>query len=1445
MLDYGELFCEAVDTIVKERLNNIAYDRTILCTIEDDERRELGVYIVSENGSAKFEAYSNDTTYRKGNNVYVQIPGGDWNQQKTIISKKTDDTVEPHTYIKPFSQLVDVTGNVISGTVRAGLIANSGTYGASYDEDELQATRLWSYNATDDAIAHDDGVGFTGYTRLGIQAGFQSWLTPYTLNEDDPELRNVIQGEYGLCLRIGAIPQVAANDIPKEELDWYDLYLNQEDMNGNPYDFNTFFTQEKVFDISSLGTIQTMELIFYQVPLSFSDGTLDKDGNPNYLPWQDFLGNLVKPNLYVNDVYVTFGYDVKQFEDEMIQIYNVDSSTYYENESEPEVNHKNLKLRWIHKDDNNKFKSIVEDNNMEFEVRWYRYNLGASSADEYSGLYWSYLSTQKVNIDNSKDGIIRFDYEILDKSWNEYNTTNINTAKYPDFLETWILPDVSRQEEQIKAVLIYRGQVYRSNVLYLTNEKEVANQATINAESALTIHCDDNTFGNYRIYHQGNSLINPADSKIVRTFSAMFKATPDAEPQIVTEAQSIEWIIPKRNTMIDLDETWISGGDVENLNPGDDQFYHIKRYGYGRKATDLGYQNRHLQKYRVAPYYSQNYSNNTITCKVVKNNITYIATKELTFGPKGSQGTDSTLILDFDNGVTAVTNEKDKAVTVTARLYDSENNEIIDLDKNENLKWTWGWKNGDSFITLAPIKIEETDRDSNRVELKLENILNDKQLQSNFNILQVTLEGWGDYDLTAYLPIPIRKTENYLYLNGTTQVLYSTTGELMEFYRTPYELYEETGLVQNTQYDIYNGVGGYEKTNDINIRPLYQKDTEGRYYELIGEPVEGVQYYEYKIDERYTPKIDTNFNYLVPVNFFIETAYDKICVIAFVNDDILWSQPILITQNTYPSAMLNAWDGKLQINEEDNSILAASMAAGKKNEDNTFTGVVMGALDKTETENKLAENIGVYGIHEGKVSFALKEDGTATFGKSGKGQIHIDGNNSIITSENYLSGNQGMKIDLDDGIIDIKDYTGNKKSQIQLKPESPYLQIISNQGNTLINIADNNYYLQSDNQNLNNGTKLNLNNGVLDLKSPYGKITFNANYDGNNTENYFSIAVPGLNNNGTIGQSQTGDYPNELFKLNSDNYFLQSIGYSPFYSSQIDITVNGTIYKGCNVYNNGKYCLYTQSNGNILVFQKNDNGIWSEKTTFPSVNENFTDDEGVSTILGDPKTAFISTLTPVYVKSSSNSGLKLDLHNGVISGYDLRIYGQSKTNSENTFVVDCSNATTPLNIGNKFKVNWDGSLTCSNLKSLTNTNSTNYPFHINGSNGNFYIDSTGKAYTTYLKSSSGSYSGSHYGSGSFGSGLSMLGSQLGFKTVYQIKAGSYLQSESSESGPVLRDVGLSKRTTTIKYIDWNGNEQSATYLNANTGISTYRCNLYLGQANMSGTQVVGPVSATN
>lgn len=97
--------------------------------------------------------------------------------------------------------------------------------------------------------------------------------------------------------------------------------------------------------------------------------------------------------------------------------------------------------------------------------------------------------------------------------------------------------------------------------------------------------------------------------------------------------------------------------------------------------------------------------------------------------------------------------------------------------------------------------------------------------------------------------------------------------------------------------------------------------------------------------------------------------------------------PICLTLNTYGLASLNAWDGThIEINEDENYILAPQIGAGEKDNENKFTGIVMGQAkfyDKTENtgEPEATSSIGLLGYAKGKQSIWLDaETGKAVFG---------------------------------------------------------------------------------------------------------------------------------------------------------------------------------------------------------------------------------------------------------------------------------------------------------------------------------------------------------------------------------------------------------------------------------------------------------------------------------
>ena len=104
--------------------------------------------------------------------------------------------------------------------------------------------------------------------------------------------------------------------------------------------------------------------------------------------------------------------------------------------------------------------------------------------------------------------------------------------------------------------------------------------------------------------------------------------------------------------------------------------------------------------------------------------------------------------------------------------------------------------------------------------------------------------------------------------------------------------------------------------------------------------------------------------------------------------------------------------------------MAATIAAGHKDEENRFTGVIMGDVgQQNQVNNRIMTTTGLYGYHTGAEAFGFKADGKAFIGKPGTGRIEFDGEKGTIQSANYNvssgSSKEGTKIDLDDGSIDM------------------------------------------------------------------------------------------------------------------------------------------------------------------------------------------------------------------------------------------------------------------------------------------------------------------------------------------------------------------------------------------------------------------------------------------
>ena len=117
---------------------------------------------------------------------------------------------------------------------------------------------------------------------------------------------------------------------------------------------------------------------------------------------------------------------------------------------------------------------------------------------------------------------------------------------------------------------------------------------------------------------------------------------------------------------------------------------------------------------------------------------------------------------------------------------------------------------------------------------------------------------------------------------------------------------------------------------------------------------------------------------------------------------IIHVKPIIMIYNRYELSNINGWDGN-KLETGDGYLIAPQVGAGKKMGDNSFTGIVMGVKQVQEkTSNN--QKIGLFGYSSGVQSIFLNaEDGSASFGVSGAGQVIIEPstNKAIIKSGNY------------------------------------------------------------------------------------------------------------------------------------------------------------------------------------------------------------------------------------------------------------------------------------------------------------------------------------------------------------------------------------------------------------------------------------------------------------
>lgn len=851
----------------------------------------------------------------------------------------------------------------------------------------------------------------------------------------------------------------------------YASWSNQEsliDISSFPYPIqgiNVFFFQSKVLN-------QNIPFIDYQlrtIPYQITYPDLDRPVGEE----PDLFDN----NLFVDNINLYFGDLTTNFKDHELVLYTPSSLKYSEDVEE----NKELKVRWIlNETPDAEVATLISVDELEEEIKnwtidnslpidssyWdnkvlylYKYTYGQNEPDPYAGDFWepiirwgyqNFKQEETVvdgnpiivykynkNIDRITNkqfdiGQIEFlnDFANLDLESEDFTSPfNISIpllefdrqsalTRYKFLIVEYPLSAIEGDEYHYNYDPAART-IYSSNEVTFSNRDQVASQATMALIRGLELVCSDNSNGVYRVYDNLGHIANGArygEKKLKANFEAINILNLNAGPVTIT------WKYPKNNTMLlepsDFDEEVSWDRDVDPnwyvlTKPIDD----IAETGEEDEVKSIV----HSIPYSISMNYYPTRTNNTIQCIIERNGKEYIAEKEFYFGGFGSNGTN----YSFD-----ISLEKEYKYDETSDTFTTKSDELVPFIKTQNqdwvkikasllynnteitdlsaVKWSWYKKTNDKdFLIVNGMTNDSVVGSEIYIKYNRELSLDTDydyilQAQLTYDIVrpqsgtgeetQGEQENTDKITLIAYLPIGISNDSSVITYQGDNIITYNDYGTLAFYNKEPYKLFQlNVNQIESMNNIIWKSIPlSSENTSQLTGYPDILQDGNGDWF-------------------------------IRPVNFFV-SSIDNVCrfVASTGQSTIVFIQPILLLQDHYGNQILNDWNGKLSIDEENNTILSAIMGAGTKDNDNKFSGILMGEVDNNGT--------GLYGYSHGAQVYGFRDNGTAFIGPSGSGRIEFDGTKAIIQGGAYqdLQNNQikyNTTINLEDGKIDAANFT--------------------------------------------------------------------------------------------------------------------------------------------------------------------------------------------------------------------------------------------------------------------------------------------------------------------------------------------------------------------------------------------------------------------------------------
>ena len=744
---------------------------------------------------------------------------------------------------------------------------------------------------------------------------------------------NITSGQYTLEIVFGN---------PKE-LNDFDVIVSypiqSSSIYGNPYSLSEEFEQYNLFPYSEkLNNCSHFKIRLYQGV----ENQTTKEIEDRF----DYSGEN-EPQIILYSLDLSVGYTNTDFKEEQtLNIGKYESLNYKLNDS-------NSLERTLYFDwrivDKNKENQIFNYNNSNFHdfmnnahIYWLQYqeNEGYQSFEKLKNINFDYASIEGL-----------YNWKIIDNN-NFKLSVNIDTDYQTDQYKVFIVYDhqVTITDEQGNESQVQQSDYAFTNTIIFENLDIAPIQpgaAIADKPNSLNLELNKGNTGIYNVYGLDGRMVESSKQGPYYITASLYDSLQD-------KIDKVEWIFPSSNTMIvdARDDNWDKLPNNEKLTV----------------------------KYRIKTQYYSSATFNIIQCKItmttgeIRN-----ASVSLQFGEVGNQGTNYAFNIDFIDK-DYLTYGQDEEIQIKATLSNQNGEEVLLEDFIDKLEWSWLFVENPDVITNKTDSITNITSISNIICSKYENNIVKLQLgrdfvfsQANYSILQAKLKEYntGDNiktDLLTYLCVPVAAADTATIkprsMQGAARVVYDSLGTATTYSKEAYEIINADGTqVTDLTWELAvdNNYSGLPTLTESKIK--------------VNTNVTGA-------DPVYTTK------YKIKPSSYVPPEIPPVAIIAKQGNIIWWSQPILITQNTWFNESINEWTNVLSINQQnDGTILAPLLIAGTKTSNNLFSGVTVGQLAIGSKKVN-----GVYGFKQGKARFWLNEDAEFFVGNGKDKNIYFDAN---------------------------------------------------------------------------------------------------------------------------------------------------------------------------------------------------------------------------------------------------------------------------------------------------------------------------------------------------------------------------------------------------------------------------------------------------------------------